>query len=1336
MDLLGLWENALKLIGIFLVERYVFLECGMELKRQKRFYFLCAVMIYLTQMGLGSEVAEAFAVFAGGLNISLARKEHQVKSFFLIVPVIGIMNGLVAPIYYIPEVLFGGAHGTLLTWYLCLADGLVTAVMVLFAVRGREWRRQFREEVVHRRLQKWESILLRFVGVLILFCLMGFKPAIHNGGNVPKQLQLNIFLLGVMTFALTLTVMILIMQGNKRFYYYDQVLNMQKVEFEKEKAEASNRAKTVFLSNMSHEIRTPMNTIVGMTDILLREEQTKQTREYLNSIKNSGEALLTIINDILDFSKIESGKMEIIEEEYEPMSMFHDLAMMFINRIGDKKVELLYDIDPDMPVKLYGDDQRIRQIVINLVNNAIKFTENGYVKLSVRMQESDEGNAKLTFRVEDTGQGIKEENREKLFESFEQVDTRKNHNIEGTGLGLAISKQLVELMGGSIDYTSTYGEGSCFFFTISQRIVDTRPAARIKEEAAQSVIGIKVANEYLKSSILQLAAAYRVECIDFETEAEKTDNTVDFIITDCKSIVSDAERTRLAPDTGRLCHLQNPMIGACSDKAAIVVNKPIYSLNFCQLLNHEETSYNSAFKGEKHFVAPQARILIVDDNVMNLKVAKGLLAPFRMQIDTAEDGKDALSKVKQKQYDIVFMDHMMPIMDGIEATREIRKLPEERYRTLPIVALSANATSEAREMFMCEGMSDFVSKPIKTKQLVKCILKWLPEELVTEEEQPEHVTEMKEAGIEETEAEALPVIEGLNVAEGIRNCGSKELFLELLGDFYKLIDQKSTKLEKCLADSMLKDYTIEVHALKNTARMIGAIDLSQMFYEMEQLGNQGEMEQIEEHTPELLELYRSYKEILAEYAKASQEEKAQVPLETMLETLKGLHDAMDTFDLDEADRRMRELETYAFPEKLQPQVEELSAYVADVAMENVMRITEELSAKLQEIQDGGETAGVQADGNETSEVRADDGETSGIQTDGGEIFGTQTDSVGAEHSLPRIMLVDDDEINRKAVTVMLREEYEIIPAASGREALTLLQREIPALILLDVHMPDMDGHDVIHRLKENPDYADIPIIFLTSDADESTEIKGFSEGAIDFIRKPFRKDVAIQRIRRILELSYLQNHLKQEVEKQTDVAEKRRQSVERMSMQMVQALVNTIDAKDSYTNGHSTRVAKYAVMLAERLGYSGEKLEHLQYTALLHDIGKIGVPKEIINKPTRLTDEEYEIIKTHPVIGSKILQEISEIPDIAIGARWHHERFDGKGYPDGLQGYEIPETARIIGVADAYDAMTSNRSYRNYLPQEKVRDEIEKGKGTQFDPQIAELMLELIRGDKDYTMHE
>ena len=204
----------------------------------------------------------------------------------------------------------------------------------------------------------------------------------------------------------------------------------------------------------------------------------------------------------------------------------------------------------------------------------------------------------------------------------------------------------------------------------------------------------------------------------------------------------------------------------------------------------------------------------------------------------------------------------------------------------------------------------------------------------------------------------------------------------------------------------------------------------------------------------------------------------------------------------------------------------------------------------------------------------------------------------------------------------------------------------------------------------------------------------------------------------------------------TGVAEKRRKSMEKMSLQMVKALANTIDAKDSYTNGHSTRVAEYSVMIAKRMGYTGENLEHLYYAALLHDIGKIGVPREIINKPARLTDEEYAIIKTHPSIGGNILKEVTEIPDIAIGARYHHERYDGKGYPDGLQGLEIPELARIIGVADAYDAMTSKRSYRDVLAQDIVLEEMEKGKGTQFDSEIAEIMIELMKEDVSYKMHE
>lgn len=548
--------------------------------------------------------------------------------------------------------------------------------------------------------------------------------------------------------------------------------------------------------------------------------------------------------------------------------------------------------------------------------------------------------------------------------------------------------------------------------------------------------------------------------------------------------------------------------------------------------------------------------------------------------------------------------------------------------------------------------------------------------------------------LSDEDVDELVDIEGLNVAEGIKNCGSKKLFLGLLGDFHKLIEPKTAKLKQCLADGKIREYTIEVHALKNAARMIGAMELSELFYQMEQLGNAGAQEELKRRTPQVLELYASYEEILKPYSKLPQEHLEKVAVEEIQKTLMQLHDAMNEFDLDEADNAMRRLETYAFPKAMQPMVKELSAYVADVAMEDIIRMTEVMCDKLE------------AEGQEANTKR------------------------------PLIMLVDDDVINVKAVTYMLREQYHVIAAKSGKEAFALLTEYLPDLILLDVYMPEMDGHEVIRALKKEPVYADIPVIFLTSDADENTEVQGFSEGAIDFIRKPFRKAVATQRIQRILELSYLQKNLKNEVKKQTEMAEKRRQSVERMSLQMVQALANTIDAKDTYTNGHSTRVAEYSVMLARRMGYSGEKLEQLHYAALLHDIGKIGIPGGIINKASRLTDEEYEIIKTHPAIGGNILDEITEIPDIAVGARWHHERYDGKGYPDRLAGENIPEIARIIGVADAYDAMTSKRSYRDVLSQEIVRDEIRKGKGSQFDPYIAEIMLLLMEEDVEYEMHE
>lgn len=626
---------------------------------------------------------------------------------------------------------------------------------------------------------------------------------------------------------------------------------------EKERADEANRAKSAFMSNMSHEIRTPMNAIVGMTEILMRSELPEMEREYLGNIQRSGNALLGIINDILDFSKIESGKMQITEEDYAPLLMLQDLKMIILNRIGSKRIQLYFDIDEKLPAKLYGDELRIRQILINIANNAVKFTEEGYVKLTIQIREVVENTAWIFFSVQDTGQGIAPEDMEKLFGAYSQVDTKKNHYKEGTGLGLAISKQFVELMGGNIGVKSTYGEGSEFYFTIPQKIVDARRAVDVKEEPR----------------------------------------------------------------------------------------------------NNSENVLN--------FTAPEAKIMVVDDNEMNRKVAKGLLAPLQMQIDTAENGKQALDLIGSKKYDLIFMDHMMPVMDGIEATKKLREMSDEYAKTVPVIALTANAIMEARKQFFEAGMNDFVAKPIDLKDICMKIRQWLPAEYIIENDietgvaKSTHCYENNQSTeqnmtdadkIKKWKKEELPLMEinGVDVSEGIKNSGTKELFISLLGDFYKLIDMKSTKMEKCLADGLIRDYTIEVHALKNTARMIGAMELSKWCYELEMAGNAEDQEKLIKETPGMLELYRSYKESLKPYAKLQNQEKKQVAAEEIIDNLQRLRDAVDTFDLDSADEVMKQIEEYSLPDEMEPLLEELRAYVADVAMEEIMSTAEIMITMLKE----------------------------------------------------------------------------------------------------------------------------------------------------------------------------------------------------------------------------------------------------------------------------------------------------------------------------------------------------------------------------------------------------
>ena len=319
---------------------------------------------------------------------------------------------------------------------------------------------------------------------------------------------------------------------------------------------------------------------------------------------------------------------------------------------------------------------------------------------------------------------------------------------------------------------------------------------------------------------------------------------------------------------------------------------------------------------------------------------------------------------------------------------------------------------------------------------------------------------------------------------------------------------------------------------------------------------------------------------------------------------------------------------------------------------------------------------------------------------------------------------------KKIDNVWKKDIPEEVMLRAKRSLLDYLERNRPELILLDVKMPVIDGFETMKRLKTlRREISDIPVIFLTADENEDSERMGLSLGAMDFIKKPFVPEVLLLRVKHILELITLQRSLGEEVERKT-------QENKKLMIDVVEALAAAIDAKDTYTNGHSHRVAEYSKEIAKRAGYSIAQQNEIYMMGLLHDVGKIGIPDAVINKPGRLNDEEYAIIKTHPVMGAKILENIEGKQRLAIGAKWHHERFDGKGYPDGLAGVAIPEEARILSVADAYDAMTSKRSYRDVLSQEYVRNEIEKGRGTQFDPEFAAIMLGMIDEDKDYNMRE
>ncbi len=491
-----------------------------------------------------------------------------------------------------------------------------------------------------------------------------------------------------------------------------------------ESAELANQAKSEFLANMSHEIRTPMNAILGMSDIALRHSPENQIQECLKNIKAAAGSLLAIINDILDFSKIEAGAIEIIPEAYYVESFINDIVALINVRIGRKNIEFLVEDHHDIPSVLIGDSIRIKQVLVNLLTNALKFTYEGHIRFTLKATEAKKGEkTTLMVTVEDTGIGIKREDLPLLFNNFAQLDTKKNRNIEGTGLGLAISKSLVEEMDGEISVESTYGKGSTFSFKIPQ-IVEVETPLLTKKDFHDIKAGVwlesEVKAEFLRDKLNSIGAC--AKCI---SSVDELDNLT-HVFTDYVNLDEIKPETKL--DIFFIALSRNYFEGKDMPDNVSVAYAPLTTIIIARLLEGsiQKNDCSSTMEPTFSLKTRGVRALVVDDNSINLIITQSVLEEYNIAVDTVLSGEEAINNVKKVAYDVVFMDHMMPKMDGVETTGHIRNLNGDRFSVVPIVALTANAVGDVRSEFIRSGMNDFLSKPLIIKELERVLRQWLP----------------------------------------------------------------------------------------------------------------------------------------------------------------------------------------------------------------------------------------------------------------------------------------------------------------------------------------------------------------------------------------------------------------------------------------------------------------------------------------------------------------------------------------------------------------------------------------------------------------------------------
>ncbi|MBQ9574599.1 MAG: response regulator, partial [Synergistaceae bacterium] len=598
-------------------------------------------------------------------------------------------------------------------------------------------------------------------------------------------------------------------EQQERSEQLEEALELAKAAMQQ--ARRANSAKSEFLANMSHEIRTPINAVLGMNEMIIRESTSDRITTYARNVESAGKNLLSIINDILDFSKIEAGKMEIAESDYKLSSVLNDVTNMIVFKARQKDLAFTVNVDEELPDVLYGDEVRVRQVVTNVLNNAVKYTHEGSVSLSVSggktYSEDGTETINLVFKISDTGIGIKEEDLPKLFKQFERIDLVQNNTVEGTGLGLSITRNLLHLMNGRIEVESEYGKGSTFIIYLPQRIVSEEP------------------------------------------------------------------------------------IGNFHDK----FNRYVHTMR----------AYQESFK------APEANLLVVDDTDMNLTVIEGLLSKTDINLATASSGKEALMMTRENKYDLILMDQRMPIMDGTQAMKSIRAQSEGLNHDTPIICLTADAVSGARNKYLAEGFTDYLSKPVEGSSLEAALIKYLPSEKIILQEESES---SQEESHERSELEEFYAkTEGLSYAEAIKNCATEAILTKTLQQFWNSIENNLSDIESFWRSNDIKNYTIKVHALKSSARLIGAMELSKQAAYLEECGNNNDTASIGDFTPDLLANYRNCRDKLAvRYAK--DEDREEISVERLHEAYGAIKEFAEMFDSDSIDGIMEMLRNYKIPD--------------------------------------------------------------------------------------------------------------------------------------------------------------------------------------------------------------------------------------------------------------------------------------------------------------------------------------------------------------------------------------------------------------------------------------